>query len=84
MCHLQREWARQFGDKDKVVGWPSRLFESFLIVVSCLLLTEGHSLREPITERAVCFCGPLASSGKSRLLSLAVVLGYAPGHHCSW
>eukprot|EP00891_Asterochloris_glomerata_P000442 jgi/Astpho2/442/fgenesh1_pg.00011_%23_34_t len=29
---LRREWARQFGDKDKVVGWPSRLFESFLIV----------------------------------------------------
>ena len=46
MCHLQREWARQFGDKDKVVGWPSRLFESFLIVVSCLLLTGcGNPLR---------------------------------------
>ena len=29
---MQREWARQFGGKDKVVGWPAKCFEHFLVV----------------------------------------------------
>ncbi|CAL8461897.1 g1428 [Coccomyxa elongata] len=28
----KREWAKQFKDDDKVVGWPSQAFESFIIV----------------------------------------------------
>ena len=31
--YLQREWAKQDKDKDKVVGWPAHLFEQFLVVV---------------------------------------------------
>ena len=33
---VQREWAKQFKDDDKVVGWPNQAFESFIIVVSPL------------------------------------------------
>ncbi|KAK9819430.1 hypothetical protein WJX74_002869 [Apatococcus lobatus] len=28
----KREWARQFGGKDKVIGWPAKCFEHFLVV----------------------------------------------------
>jgi hypothetical protein len=28
----QREWVRQFGDKNRVVEWPSQCFEQFIIV----------------------------------------------------
>ena len=30
---LQREWTKQFRETDKVLGWPSHTFESFIIVV---------------------------------------------------
>lgn len=35
---LQREWGKEFKDKKKVVEWPGHCFESFVIVVSTVVL----------------------------------------------
>ena len=35
---VQREWNKQYRDNtSKVVGWPSHMYESFIIVVSAHL-----------------------------------------------
>jgi hypothetical protein len=54
----QRAWAKQFSEGEKVLGWPSHLFESFIIVVrrlpACLprLLDRGCEAPRPHCDGA--------------------------------
>jgi len=41
----QRAWAKQFSDVEKVLGWPSQLFENFIIVVRTVQLLDTISPR---------------------------------------
>jgi hypothetical protein len=52
---MQREWAKQFRETDKVVGWPSHTFESFIIVVraSCEACCVGGSAVGNCTWRTI-------------------------------
>ena len=46
VCLRQRAWAKQFSEVEKVLGWPSQLFENFIIVVRCAVEASSAHLTE--------------------------------------
>ena len=50
---LQREWNKQYRDNTtKVVGWPSHMYESFIIVVGAPLAHHHSYVQSPSPWKA--------------------------------
>ncbi len=87
---LQREWARQFGGKDKVVGWPAKCFEHFLVVGLPPTADVNSAVADAITAQSakqVCisaYCNLLSQDSKtSRATAVSVKRLCAPSTCCS-